>query len=194
MAKKKQLTEEEAKALQDQAVVEDEDSGDTRPDEQVLIDEIQVVTPIGDIMLRPWTYGDYYRIAGKIEDIFDIIEEKELNLEGFNALGSLGNIMDFSEEITDENREKKMKEIEMVAATTTQANRDVRKLINTIAPHAMPILVYTTGKTQEEIESLPLQMIISIGIIIYFQNVGILGNALGLFGLNLNLGEPVDED
>ena len=193
MAKKKKLTEKEAKELQKKAVVEEEE-GDTRPDEQVFLEEALIITPIGDITIKPWSYGDYYRIADKIEDIFEILEDKNINIDAFSALGAMSKTFDFSSDITEENKEEKMAEMDLYADTVGQANRDIRRLINRIAPHAMPIISATTGRSQEELEQLPIHMVVAIGVMIYYQNIGILGNALGLFGYGVGYEEPIADE
>lgn len=184
MAKRK-LTEKEVEELKRLEAASDDVEHDERPDEQVLIDEYIIHTPIGEIALKPWTYGEYYKIADKIEDIFDVIEEKNIDLSSFAIL---------QEQSLNAKSDTLAEELDNFLLLANTANRELRRAINRIAPMAVPIIVHTTGRTQEEIESLPIHVIVSIGYIIYLQNVGVLGNALWLFGLNTSTGEPTVGD
>lgn len=178
-AKKKkstQLTDADVAKLK-RAKVDDDKKADSRPDEQVLVDYQVIKTPIGEITLRPWSYGDYYPIADKIEDIFEIIEGLDINFDAFGEVGFFESLFSKlnSEDITEEH-------LEEFQQATNKANKSLRKIINRTAPLLMPLLVTTTGKESEELDKLPLNVLVLMVWIIYSQNIGILGNALGLFG------------
>lgn len=183
---RKKLTEEEVEKLKQMDVEEEE--YDTRPDEEVLLQpDIVVKTVNGEVILKPWTYGMFYKFADKIEDIFEDLEGKNINLDAF---------LDFQTWIASrpEDATTTVEDIEEYFSKRKDANKEFRKLVNRVAPHAMPILVHSTGLSEEEIEALPLMTTISIGIMIYFQNAAVLGNALGLFDGAFSTGEPQEQN
>ncbi len=156
----------------EEVIVEKEDF---RSDEVVLPDEFIFNLPVSrkEVTIRPWSWGTYTKIASKVDKIFDIIEDSNMDVA---ELGGIIKLQDkihpklFSGEEVDPDDLREYNE------SIKSANYVMIRLMAKLSDLILPILEISTGMARDEIEDLNPTDIHTLVMSVYYVNPTVLGN------------------
>ena len=146
-----------------------------RPDEAVLPDEFTFALPVSkvEVTVKPWSWGTYTQIATKVDKIFDIIEESKLKV------ADLGDTIKLQDKIHPKlfgGLEVDPDDLKEYNDSISAANYIMVRLMAKLGNLIMPILVISTGMTEEEINDLSPTDIHTLVMSVYYVNPTVLGN------------------
>ena len=146
-----------------------------RSDEVVLPDEFVFNLPVSrtEVVIRPWSWGTYTKIASDVDKIFDIIENSNLKV------AELGNIIKLQDKIHPKlfgGEEVDPDDLREYNESIKSANYVMIRLMAKLSDLILPILEISTGMARDEIEDLNPTDIHTLVMSVYYVNPTVLGN------------------
>ncbi len=171
-----------------------EDKDERYDGEVMMLSEEGINVPtnaLGPVNIRPWTWGEYMKIAPDVNALFKAAEDPDVDI---SLLGERGAIQAFYmrviqpvEESLEEGKEldPSLKategEIEALHESVQDEQRRLIMLFSSIAMYAMPIIQKTTKLKKKDIDRLMPDEVLAMFIVIYTINWATLGNPYAVF-------------
>lgn len=151
------------------------DEAENRPDEVVLPDEYPLTLPVSrkEVVVHPWSWGTYTKIATNIDEIFEVVDNSGLDLR---KLGETIKLQDKIQEQLFSGEKVDYSSIEEYNELTKDANYIMIRLMPKIGDLIVPILTTSTGLEEEEILKLNPTDVYTLVVTIYYVNPTVLGN------------------
>jgi hypothetical protein len=146
-----------------------------RPDETVLPDEFSITLPVSEkeIVLKPWSWGKWNKVAPHIDEILSIVESSSIDVSPIAEMFRLQDKVQVkiinSVELSDEEKEE-YNEI------SRAASMPLSKLMIKVGHLVSPILELSSELEADEIEDLHPADVFHLAVSIYFINPTVLGN------------------
>jgi hypothetical protein len=146
-----------------------------RPDETVLPDEFTITLPVcgEEIVLKPWSWGKWNKVAPYVDEIISIVEESNIDVTPIAEMFRLQDRVQVkiinSVELSDEEKEQ-------YNDISKAASAPLGKLMIKVGHLVSPIIELSSELETEEIEDMHPADVFHLAVSIYFINPTVLGN------------------
>ena len=150
-----------------------------RPDEEILIGELDLELPGGiQVTVTPWSFGTYSKIAPVIDKTITIIEKSGVDVSAMSFVGDYQREwlprMINNDKFTDEEKKR-------YTAEASKAGAILMRVFAKVAPQVITILESACNLTKAEIEEMNPAAIFLLATVVYQANPTVLGNCYPSF-------------
>ncbi len=168
-----------AKRKKEEVVVDKEEP---RPDEAVVPDAFTFTLPVSrkEVTVKPWSWGDFTKIASSVDEIFDIVENSGLEV---SELGKMVRTQDEIQNTILSGGQISTEALEDYNKAVKPANYVLTRLMTKLSDFVVPILVSATDMAKKDIEKLNPTDIHTLAMTVYYVNPTVLGNVYQPLGM-----------